>query len=111
MVFKELIMVLTPDADPERHRVLVKTERAEEILVLVPQGDYETAVKIAKDMVSSNGVNSIMLCPGFSHEGVAKIANAVRGLAGVSVARDDPESQAVMFPILKKEGYIQEDKN
>jgi hypothetical protein len=49
-----------------------------------------------------------MLCPGFSHEGVAKIANEVKGLAGVSVARDDPESAAVMVPILKKEGYIQE---
>ena len=106
MVFKTLSLAMAPDGDPEKHRAKIKTGSFESTNIIIRLGDYDTAVRIAKQMVEKEGVNSVSLCPGFTHSGVAKVAEAVRGRAGVTVARGDPESMAVIGPILEREGFM-----
>jgi hypothetical protein len=46
-------------------------------------------------MVKDEGVQSILLCPGFTHKDVAEIQEAIRGKAGVFVSRGDGPSSAI----------------
>jgi len=63
---------------------------------------------VCQDLVQKQGVQSFILCPGFTHQAIAKIANAVGGRAAITVARGDVPSTMLTGEILTKEGWFPE---
>jgi len=93
MVFKVCFLAHARDGDPDRHRCVVETPTYRLHAVVVRnQGQ---AVEVSVRLVEEKGVQSILLCPGFTHRDVAEIANAVGGKAGVFVARGDGPSSRI----------------
>ena len=108
MAFKAAFVVMAPDGDPQTHRASIKTSKLELTTVVVEMMDFDQAVDVCKELVQNEGIQSITLCPGFHHEGVAKIANAVGEGVAISVARDDVPSGMITGEILRKEGWLPE---
>jgi hypothetical protein len=107
-MFKSAFIIMAPDGDPEKHRATIKTEKAELTAVFIEMTNFDQAVEVAKDLVQNKGVQSIYLCPGFTHQAVARIATAVAGRAAVQVGRGDGPSSAMVIDILTKEGWFNE---
>jgi hypothetical protein len=64
-------------------------------LLAVVVRDQNQGAQPAKEFVEQEGVEWILLCPGFKHSDVAEIASAVGPRAAVAVARGDgPSSRA-----------------
>jgi hypothetical protein len=93
MPFKALFIAHAPDADKKKHRSKIDTGQYH--LLAVVARDQNQAVQTAKECVEQEGVESIPLCPGFTHSDVAEIADAVGPRVAVAVARGDgPSSRA-----------------
>lgn len=105
MAVKAGFVVMAPQADPKRHRALIKTPKIELTTVIADSGNFDQVVDVCKELVQSEGVKSLILCPGFSHEAVAKIANAVGKGVAITVARGDVPSTLMTREMLKKEGW------
>ncbi len=108
MAFKAASVVMAPDGDPNKHRASIKTSKLELTTVIVELMNFDQAVSVCKDLVQNEGVQSLSLCPGFSHDAVARIQSAVGEGIAVNVARGDVPSTRVIFEILAKEGWIPE---
>ena len=106
MAFKTASVVMAPDGDPEKHRALIKTSKLELIVVVVELMNLDQAINVCKHLVEKDGVQAISLCPGFTHEAVAKIANAVGEGVSISVARGDVPSVMIAGGILGQEGWF-----
>ncbi|MEA1913133.1 MAG: DUF6506 family protein [candidate division WOR-3 bacterium] len=104
MAFKVLFLTHAPDAEPEKHRCVIETPIYKLFVVLVR--DQEKAVEECKNLVEKEGINSILLCPGFTHRDVAEIATAVGGKVAVAVARGDGPSSRVSKEVMKREGWF-----
>jgi hypothetical protein len=70
--------------------------------------NFDQAANVCKDLVRNEGIQFLVLCPGFTHEGVAKIVNAVGEGVAVDVARDDVQSTMMAGEMLAKEGWFSE---
>ena len=68
--------------------------------------NIEQAVNVCRDLVQKEGVQAISLCPGFTHEAVARISNAVGEGISISVARGDVPSVMITGGILGNEGWF-----
>ena len=108
MAFKSAFVIMAPDGDPKRHRASIKTSKMELTAVIVELMNFDQAVDVCKDLVHNEGVQDIILCPGFHHEAVARVANAVGQGVAVNVARGDVLSGAITGKILAKEGWFPE---
>ncbi len=106
MPFKGASVVMAPDGDPTRHKATIKTDKLELTAVVVEMMNFDQAVDVCKDLVQNQGVQSLSLCPGFTHEAVARIKNAVGEGVAVNVARGDIPSNQVIGEILAREGWI-----
>lgn len=104
MVFKTLFLAHTPDADPEKHQSVIETSLYKLFVVLVR--DQAQAVQTAKKMLETEGIHSILLCPGFTHADVAEIQEAVKGKAGVSVARGDGPGSRIVQQVMEEVGWF-----
>ena len=92
-MFKVCFLAHARDADLTQHRSVIETGTYTLHSVVVrTQGE---AVDVSRQMVKDEGVQSILLCPGFTHKDVAEIQEATRGRAGVFVARGDGPSSAI----------------
>jgi hypothetical protein len=107
-MFKSAFIIMAPDGDPKKHRATIKTEKAELTAVFIEMTNFDQAIEVAKDLVQNKGVQSIHLCPGFTHQAVARIAAAVAGRAAVQVSRGDIPSTTMVGEILGKEGWFNE---
>lgn len=87
MSFNVLFMAHSPDANPEVHRSMIDTGKFKLWTVVVQNQDE--ALRIAKQVAQENEIDSILLCPGFTHQDVAEIFSTLEGKVGVSVARGD----------------------
>ena len=105
-MFKSAFIIMAPDGDPEKHRATIKTEKAQLTAVIIEATNFDQAVEVAKDLVQNQGVQSIYLCPGFTHQAVARVAAAVAGRAAVQVGRGDVPSTMLAGEILGKEGWF-----
>jgi hypothetical protein len=105
MAFKAGFVAIAPEADPKKHRASIKTPKFELITVVAGQEDFDQVVKVCQELVQSEGVKALILCPGFSHQSVARIANAVGPGVAIIVARGDTPSTLLTREILKKEGW------
>jgi hypothetical protein len=106
MAYKAAFVVMAPDGDPNKHRATIKTSKLELNVAVIELMNLEQGVKVCQDLVQKQGVQSIILCPGFSHEAVAKIAEAVGEKVAMIVARGDVPSTMITEGILTKEGWF-----
>jgi len=104
MAFKVVFIAHAPDAEPEKHQCVVETSKYKLLIRLVK--NQEQAVEDCKKLVREEGIHSILLCPGFTHQNVAEISEAVGGNVGVSVARGDGPSSKVAKEVMKREGWF-----
>ena len=103
MAFRVLFIAHCPDAEPEKHRSRLETGKYQLTTVLVRNQAQalEAARQGAKD-----GIHSVMLCPGFTHQDIAEIAQAVGPQVGISVARGDGPSGKLTSEVFRKEGWF-----
>ena len=105
-VFKAANVIMAPNADPAKHRASVKGDKFEYTMVVIPLFDFDRAAQVCKDLVEKEGIQSISLCPGFSHEAVAKVRGAVGEAFPINVSRGDVLSTMTTAQILSKEGWL-----
>ena len=110
MALKAGLVFMSPDGDPNKHRASIKTSKLELTTVLFEMMNFDQAVNVCKDLVQNEGIQFLILCPGFTHEAVAKIVNAVGEGVAVNVARGDVPSTMIAGEILAKEGWFPEGK-
>ncbi len=108
-MFKSAFIVMAPDGDPAKYRSTIKTSKLEFTTVVIEMMDFDAAVEVAKDLVQNQGVQSIYLCAGFTHQAAARVASAVGGRAAVQVSRGDVPSTMMVGEILTKEGWFAEE--
>ena len=108
MAFKSGFVVMALDGDPKKHRASIKTSKFELTVVVVELMNFDQAANACRELVQNEGVQSFTLCPGFSHQAVAKVANAVGEGVAINVARGDVSSNAIIGQILVKEGWFPE---
>ncbi|MDH7511669.1 MAG: DUF6506 family protein [Clostridiales bacterium] len=105
MVFKSLFIAHAPDADMEKHRCVIETPSLYKLFVSVVRNQQQ-AVSVAKNLLENEGIHSILLCPGFTHADVAEIQEAVKGRAGVCVARGDSPSTRITRAVMEEAGWF-----
>jgi len=101
MAFK--VVFHAPDADPEKNRCVVETSKCKLFVVEVKSQDQ--AVEVCKDLAKKEKVDSIILCPGFTHKEVAQLSEVARGNVGVFVARGDGPSNRASSKARQRGGY------
>ena len=104
MAFKVVFIAHTPDAEPEKHQCVVETSKYRLLVRLVK--NQEQAVQVCKKLVKEESIHSILLCPGFTHQNIAEISEAVGNNVGISVARGDGPSSKIAKDIMKREGWF-----
>ena len=105
MAFKVLFLAHAPDADPEKHRCVIKTSKHYNLFVTVVKNQGQ-AIEVCKKAVKENGIQSILLCPGFTHRDVSEISEAVGKNVGVFVARGDGPSNKASTEAMRNEGWF-----
>ena len=103
MAFKVLTLAHAPDADKARHRSQIDTGMLQLSTVIVR--DQAEAVAICQAFMEREGIDSVLVCPGFTHEDVAGIVEATGGRAGVFVARGDGPGARISAAALQRAGY------
>ncbi len=103
MAFKVLFLAHAPDADKEKHRSVIETGMYHLFSVVVR--DQKEALQVCSDFVKTEGIDSILLCPGFTHNDVAAITRSAGNGVAVPVARGDGPSGRVSAAVRKREGY------
>ena len=103
MAFKVLFLAHAPDADGERHRSTIVTGMYQLHSVVVR--DQGEAVELCRDFVEKENIDSVLLCPGFTHGDVAEIAKTVGKNVAVAVARGDGPSSRASSAARRREHY------
>lgn len=104
MAFKTLFLAHAPDADKTIHRNLIDTGKYQLFSVVVK--NQQEAIEVCKDFVQSKKIDSILLCPGFTHADVAEIFKIAGDKVAVSVARGDGPSGKVSLKAREREGFM-----
>ncbi len=103
MSFNVLFIAHAPDADKQTHRSAIDTGTYHLFSVVVRH--QAEAIDVAKEIVDAREIDTILLCPGFTHTDVAEIYHAFGGRVGVAVARGDGPGNAISARARKREGY------
>ena len=101
MTFKVVFLAHAPDAEPEKHRSVVETSKYKLFSVVVK--DQVQAVAECRKLAKEEGIQSVLLCPGFTHRNVAEITEAVGSNVAVAVARGDGPSSRVSAEVRRRE--------
>ncbi len=104
MVFKTAFIAHVPDADPVEHRCELETEFYKLYVRLI--SNQEEALQVCRKLAEKEGVQSILLCPGFTHTQIAEIAEVCGEDIGISVARSDGPGSRVAMEAMKKAGWF-----
>jgi hypothetical protein len=107
MAFKALFLAHAPDGEAEKHRCVIETPHYYKLLVVVVK-DQEQAIQACKEAVEKEGVQSVLLCPGFTHRDIAELTEAVGRNVGIFVARGDGPSNRVSMKVMTSEGWFSE---
>ncbi|MFZ3386118.1 MAG: DUF6506 family protein [Candidatus Hydromicrobium sp.] len=107
MAFKVLFLAHAPDAEAEKHRCVIETPKYYKLFVVVVK-DQDRAIEVCKKVVKEEGIQSIILCPGFTHKNIAEISEAVGENVGVLVARGDGPSNRISMEVMRSEGWFSE---
>jgi hypothetical protein len=104
MAFKVLFLAHAPDAIKDKHKSAIDTGMYQLFTVVVR--NQEEALEVCKYFVKKEAIDSVLLCPGFTHSDVAAIAEVVGSNVAISVARGDGQSSKVSLAARKREGYL-----
>ncbi len=104
MTFKVLFLAHAPDAEKEIHQNLIDTGMYQLFTVVVK--NQAEAVGVCLDFVKNKNIDSVLLCPGFTHNDVAEIVSAAGDNVGVCVARGNGPSGKISLAARKREGYL-----
>jgi hypothetical protein len=107
MAFKALFLPHAPDADKGKHRSVIDTGKCR-LFTVVVRNQAET-LEVCREFVEKEGIDSVLLCPGFTHGDVAGIAEAVGGSVGVGVARSNGPSNKVSLTAMERAGYFRKE--
>ena len=89
MPVKTVFVIVSPDGDPEKHIATIKTAGLEITTVVCKYLDVDQVVHVCKDMVDNQGIETIIVCPAFTHEHLGRLQSAVGSDVPISVARSD----------------------
>jgi hypothetical protein len=103
MAFKAVFIAHAPDADMQKHHGLIDTGRYR-LHTQVVRSQAE-ALQVCRELYAREKIDSVLLCPGFSHADVAEIFAALEGRVAVCVARGDGPSGKLTAPVLQREYY------
>jgi hypothetical protein len=103
MAFKALFIAHAPDADYEKHRSIIDTGKYKLFTVVVKSKGE--AIRVSKDLYEKEKIDSILLCPGFTHKDVSELFDALGGRVAVCVSRGDGPSSKITGPVLQREFY------
>jgi len=103
MSFKALFIAHAPDADYKKHNSVIETGKYK-LLTYIVKSQVE-AITVSKNVYKSEKIDAILLCPGFTHNDVSEIFNALEGKVSVSVARGDGPSSKISQAVIQKEWY------
>ena len=105
MSFNALFIAHAPDADKEKHRSKIETGMYKLLTVIVKS--QQEALEICSELVEKEQIDSILLCPGFTHRNVAEIVEATGNKVAVVVARGDGPSGKIVQAAFQRAGYVQ----
>jgi len=103
MAFKTVFIAHAPDADFEKHHNLIETGKYKLYTYVVKT--QNEAIKVCKDLYEKEQIESVLLCPGFTHKNVAEIFTALENQVAVCVARGDGPGNKITAPILQREFF------
>jgi hypothetical protein len=103
MAFKALFLSHAPDADFTKHNSTIDTGKYRLFTFVVK--DQSEAVKVAKDIYEKEKIDAVLLCPGFTHNDVAEISQALGGKVSVSVSRGDGPGSRIASQVIQREYY------
>ena len=103
MAFRVLFLAHAPDADKDIHHNQIDTGMYQLFTVVVK--NQAEAVEVCQDFVKNKNIDTVLLCPGFTHRDIAEIVDVAGGNVGVSVARGDGPSGKISLAARKREGY------
>jgi hypothetical protein len=104
MAFKTLFLAHTPDANPDKNHCIIETPKYKLFVRLV--NGQKQALEVCKKLTKGEEIESILLCPGFTHSDIAEIAGAVGPNVGISVARGDGPSGKISMEAMKRAGWF-----
>ncbi len=107
MPFKALFLAHAPDADKEKHRSIIDTGKYRLFTVVVR--NQTEALEVCRELVDKEGIDSVLLCPGFTNGDVAGIVEAVGTSVGVGVARSDGPSNKLSLAAMERAGYFRKE--
>jgi len=100
MSFNVLFIAHAPDADKNKHKSEINTGKYHLFSIVVR--NQTEAVDVAREIVNDQNIDTILLCPGFTHSDVAEIYHALDGRVGVAVARGDGPSNKISAQARKR---------
>ena len=103
MAFKALFLAHAPDADFEKHNNTIDTGKFKLFIVVVKT--QNEAIKVSVSINKKENINAIILCPGFTHNDVSEIFQALEGKVSVNVARGDGPSNKISQPVIQSEFF------
>ena len=105
MPFKTLFLAYAPDANPHIHKCFIQTPKLYNFYAVIVK-NFNQALEIAQNYYENEGINSIILCPGFTHSEVAKLFELFDGKISVTVARGDGPSSNIAKKVMEQEGWF-----
>ena len=103
MAFKALFMAHAPDADMEKHQSLIDTGKYKLFTAVVKT--QQDALTVCKRIHEKENLDSVLLCPGFTHQDISEIFDALDGKVSVCVSRGDGPSGKIAGAALQKEFF------
>ena len=103
MAFKAVFIAHAPDADVAKHHNLIDTGKYK-LYTHVVRSQAE-ALKVCHDLYEKEKIDSVVLCPGFSHQDVAEIFATLGNKVAVCVSRGDGPSGKITAPVLQREFF------
>jgi hypothetical protein len=104
MAFKTLFLAHAPDADKEKHHSFIDTGKYQLDVVIVR--NQAEALEVSARLFREKKIESILLCPGFTHQDIAEIVRATDNKVSVCVARGDGPSNRISLEALKQAGFF-----
>jgi len=105
MAFKSLFIAHAPDADPAIHRCSITTGMAHFSAVLIK--NQAQALEVCREFVREQQIDSIILCPGFTHGDIADIVRSVGPAVAVCPSRSDGPGSRIALEALRRAGWFQ----
>lgn len=103
MAFKALFLAHAPDANYEKHNTVIDTGKYKLLTVVVK--NQNEALKVSKSIYKKENIDAVILCPGFTHNDVSELFQALEGKVSVNVSRGDGPSNKISQPVIQREYF------